>query len=110
LKKIILEVLSFIRNPEDKRIENWSLKTNIKYLFYILFFEFILNLVFINAIIYVINKIEPIVTSTRIVYEDNKLLPMLIAAALWAPLIEEIIFRLALRYNKFYSIFFLKKV
>jgi hypothetical protein len=109
LKKIILEVLSFIRNPEDKRIENWSLKTNIKYLFYILFFEFILNLVIINSIIYVINKIEPIVTSTRILYEDNKLLPMLIAAALWAPLIEEIIFRLALRYNKFYSIFINRK-
>jgi|LakMenE01Jun11ns_1017448.scaffolds.fasta_scaffold9888485_1 hypothetical protein len=109
MKKIILEVLSFIKNPDDQRIENWSLKTNIKYIFYILFFEFILNMVVINAIIYVINKIEPIVTNTRIIYEDNKLLPMLIAASLWAPLIEEIIFRLGLRYNKFYSVFINRK-
>jgi hypothetical protein len=109
MKKIILEVLSFIKNPDDQRIENWSLKTNIKYIFYILFFEFILNMVVINAIIYVINKIEPIVTNTRIIYEDNKLLPMLIAASLWAPLIEEVIFRLGLRYNKFYSVFINRK-
>jgi hypothetical protein len=33
MKKIILEVLSFIKNPDDQRIENWSLKTNIKYIF-----------------------------------------------------------------------------
>jgi hypothetical protein len=109
MKQIILEVLSFIKNPKDQRIENWSLKTNIKYIFYILFFEFILNMVILNAIVYVINKIEPIVTNTRIVYEDNKLLPMLIAASLWAPLIEEIIFRLGLRYNKFYSVFINRK-
>jgi hypothetical protein len=109
MKKIILEVLSFIKNPDDQRIENWSLKTNIKYIFYILFFEFILNMVVINAIIYVINKIEPIVTNTRIIYEDNKLLPMLIAASLWAPLIEEVIFRLGLRYNKFYSVLINRK-
>ena len=109
MKKIILEVLSFIKNPDDQRIENWSLKTNIKYIFYILFFEFILNMVILNAIVYVINKIEPIVTNTRIVYEDNKLLPMLIAASLWAPLIEEVIFRLGLRYNKFYSVFINRK-
>jgi hypothetical protein len=57
----------------------------------------------------VINKIEPIVTNTRIIYEDNKLLPMFIAASLWAPLIEEVIFRLGLRYNKFYSVFINRK-
>ena len=109
MKKIILEVFDFIKNPEDTRIENWSLKTNIKYIFYILFFEFILNLVVINSMLYVINKIEPIITNTRIIYEDNKLLPMLIAAALVAPLVEELIFRLVLRYNVFYSIFINRK-
>jgi hypothetical protein len=109
MKKIILQLLSFIKNPEDQRIENWSLEINIKHIFYILFFEFIINFVIINSIIYVINKIEPIVTNTRIVYEDNKLLPMLIGAALYAPIIEEIIFRLGLRYNMFFSIFISRK-
>lgn len=109
MKKIILEVLSFIKNPEDRRIDNWSLKINIKHIFYILFFEFILNLVVINSIIYLINKIEPIVTNTRIVYEDNRLLPMVMAAVLYAPIIEEIIFRLVLRYNIFFSFFISRK-
>lgn len=105
MKEIILNVLDFIKNPKDQRIENLTFRKNIKYILYILFFELIVYAIIYFPLIYFINKVEPILYETRIDYKSNSLTQTLIITAIVVPIFEEIIFRLALKYNKIFALF-----
>ena len=105
MKRILSEVLVFIKFPNDERIDNWSLKKNIKYLFSIFIFELALNVLVLFPILYFLNKIEPLIVEDQIDYKHNTLLESLIIAGVLVPIIEEFIFRYLLRYNKVFSVF-----
>ena len=104
MKNILLEVYTFIKNPNDQRIKNWSLELNVKYLLYILFFKFIIAALIYIPLIYFLDKIEPLVYETRIDYKSNTFLQVLVVTSILVPIVEEFIFRYLLRYNKLFSI------
>ncbi len=103
MKNILLEVYNFIKNPNDERIENWTLKKNVKYLFAILLFELIINSLIYIPLIYFINKVEPVLYETRIDYNNNTFLQSILIMAFIVPIAEEFIFRYLLRYNNLFS-------
>jgi membrane protease YdiL (CAAX protease family) len=105
MKEILYEVFKFIKSPNDKRIENWTLKLNIKYLIYIFLFELLLNTFIFIPLIYLLDIVEPIQFNTRIEYKNNTLIHTLIITAIIAPIVEELIFRYILRYNILFSKF-----
>lgn len=109
MKKVILEVFNFIKNPNDERIENWSWRKNANYLFYILVFELSINFLVFFPILYILNIVDPIISETRIDYKENSLIYILIITAFLVPIVEELIFRLPLRHNKVFSILISKK-
>ncbi len=103
MKNILLEVYSFLKNPNDQRIENWTFKKNVKYIFAILCFELVFNALIFFPLFYFLNKFEPILYETRIDYNNNTFLQTLLITAFIAPIGEELIFRYLLRYNKLFS-------
>jgi membrane protease YdiL (CAAX protease family) len=103
MKNILLEVYNFIKNPNDQRIENRTLKKNVKYLFVILIFELLFNALIYFPLIYFLNKVEPVLYETRIDYNSNTFLQTLLITAVFVPIAEEFIFRYILRYNKLFS-------
>lgn len=103
MKNILLEVYNFIKNPNDQRIENWTFKKNLKYLFVILIFELVINAFIFFPLIYLLNKIEPVLYEIRIDYNSNTFLQTLLITAILVPIAEEFIFRYILRYNKLFS-------
>lgn len=105
MKKILFEVIAFVRFPNDERIDNWSLRKNLKYLFSIFIFELVLNILVVFPILYFLNKIEPLITEEKIDYKNNTLLGALIVTGVLVPIVEEFIFRYLLRYNKVFSFF-----
>jgi uncharacterized protein len=103
MKEILFEVFKFIKSPNDQRIENWTFKKNIKYITYILLFELLLNFVIFDPLFYLLDKVEPIISESRIDYENNTLLFAIIGISIAVPITEELIFRYILRYNKLFS-------
>lgn len=103
--KILLEVWDFIKNPKDERIQNWTLVKNIQYILILFLFELLLNFFVFIPIFSLLDYYELIVTDSRIDYEYNTLNSILFFGIVFAPLIEELIFRAGLRYNAFLKIF-----
>jgi membrane protease YdiL (CAAX protease family) len=103
MKEILLEVFKFIESPNDQRIENWTFKKNIKYIIYILCFELLINILIFVPLIYLLDKVEPILHEPRIDYKRNTLIQVLIVTAIFSPIAEEFIFRYLLRYNELFS-------
>ncbi|WP_434980746.1 CPBP family intramembrane glutamic endopeptidase [Daejeonia sp. YH14] len=103
MKNILLEVYTFIKNPNDQRIENWTFKKNVKYILVILCFELVINALIFFPLIYFLNKVEPILYETRIDYNSNTFIQTLLVTAFLVPIGEELIFRYLLRYNKLFS-------
>ena len=109
MKKIITEIFGFYRNPTDTRIENWSWSKNIKYLGYVFLIDLVCSL-FIALLEWAfLDKDSSPVDTDMIVYRQNTLRYLLLGTIVFAPLLEEIIFRLPLRYNKFYALFINRK-
>lgn len=105
MKKILSEVIAFVRFPNDERIDNWSLRKNLKYLLSIFVFELVLNVLVVFPILYFLNEIEPLIVEEEIDYKNNTLLGTLIITGVLVPIVEEFIFRYLLRYNKVFSFF-----
>jgi len=101
--EILRELFNFIKNPTDTRIENWSLQKNVKYFFAFLGFELIINLLIITPLWLLLNWVDPIITKLRIDYTKNTLLETLLVGIFLAPILEEYLFRYALRYNALFA-------
>lgn len=105
MRKFITEVFDFIKNPKDQRIENWSIGKNVKYIIYVLALDLLINIVLFLPILFLLDAAESIISETRIDYSEMSLGYALLLVGLLVPIIEEIIFRLPLRYNKLFSYF-----
>lgn len=103
MKEILFEVFTFFKNPNDDRIENWTIKKNLKYLFVLLIFELVIFALIYFPLLYLLNETEPFLFETRIDYNNNTFLQTLLITAIVVPLTEEFIFRYLLRYNKLFS-------
>lgn len=103
MKIIFLEVFNFIKSPNDIRIENWTLKKNIKYILHILVIELLITISIIIPLLILLNKVEPLLYEARIDYKNNTLIKNLLIIAIIVPIFEELIFRYLLRYNKIFS-------
>lgn len=105
MKKIFFEIVEFIKNPIDQEIGNYSLTKNLRYLFIVLLIDILINLVFFVPLILLLDKVEPMVTEPRIIYSQNTFWVKLFLYSVFAPLLEEIIFRSWLKYHKSYHFF-----
>lgn len=110
MKTYFIELFSFYKNPKDVRIKNYTLIKNIKYILYTFLADLSLTLIFF-PFLYLLSKNNLIPEDfERINYTDNTLLKSLMVIAVFVPLLEEIIFRFPIRYNKLYRYFISAKV
>ncbi|KOY86597.1 hypothetical protein AD998_10975 [bacterium 336/3] len=93
------EFLEFIKHPTDSRIINYNIKKNVKYIGYILIIELLISIIIIFPIISILEWIEPIIETKRINYKESTLIYAIVGGVIVAPIIEEITFRLILRYK-----------
>ena len=110
MKTYFTELFNFYKNPKDVRIKNYTLIKNIIYILYTFLADLSLTLIFF-PFLYLLSKNNLIPEDfERINYTDNTLLKSLMVIAVFVPLLEEIIFRFPIRYNKLYSYFISAKV
>ena len=109
MKQIFFELLQFIKNPEDKQLENQSLKNKLKYLFTFYLLEIVIVFLIILPTHTLIAKFETITTQPRINYQINSLLFSFALVVFLCPIIEEIGFRLILRRKGIIKCFFSEK-
>lgn len=103
--KILREVLDFIKKPTDTRIENGSFRKCSIYLFALMSVELALHIILIFPILFLLDSIEPMVTELRIEYQRNTLIQTMVIGIVLVPILEELVFRYVLRYNKLISRF-----
>ncbi|WP_312820333.1 CPBP family intramembrane glutamic endopeptidase [Kaistella carnis] len=110
MKTYFIELFNFYKNPKDVRIKNYTLIKNLKYILYTFLADLSLTLIFF-PFLYLLSKNNLIPEDfERINYTDNTLLKSLMVIAVFVPLLEEIIFRFPIRYNKLYRYFISAKV
>ena len=110
MKTYFIELFNFYKNPKDVRITNYTLIKNIKYILYTFLGDLSLTLIFF-PFLYLLSKNNLIPEDIeRINYADNTLLKSLMVIAVFVPILEEVIFRLPIRYNKLYRYFISAKV
>ncbi|WP_175623206.1 CPBP family intramembrane glutamic endopeptidase [Chryseobacterium schmidteae] len=110
MKTYFIELFNFYKNPKDVRIKNYTLIKNIKYILYTFLADLSLTLIFF-PFLYLLSKNNLIPEDfERINYTDNTLLKSLMVIAVFVPLLEEIIFRFPIRYNKLYRYFISAKL
>jgi len=102
---ILREIIAFIKNPKDERVDGYSITKNIKYLVVIFCFDLILNILVLIPILYLLDKAEPLISEIRINYHNNTFSNTLLFVAVLAPIIEELLFRSWLRFNKLFALF-----
>jgi len=108
MKDILSEIIAFIKNPKDERIEDYTLKKNIKYVLFVFCMDVLLNIFLFIPLLYLIDSIEPLITELRIDYTFNTFASTLLFIGILIPIIEEVLFRSWLRYNTLVSSIFSK--
>lgn len=110
MKKYFTELFNFYKNPKDERIANYTLRKNIKYILFTFFVDLSLFIILFPFLYYLLkNNLIP-EDFERIDYADNTFFKSLLIVAFLVPFVEEIIFRLPIRYNKLYAYFISTKV
>ncbi|MEG1589778.1 CPBP family intramembrane glutamic endopeptidase [Chryseobacterium sp.] len=100
-KFIALDFFNFLKKPNDRQIKT-STKDKITLLFKFLLFELILTCIIILPLDYFIDKFIKL-KSESLDYKQNTIYMVFILVVLLIPFFEEIIFRLALRYNSIFK-------
>ncbi|MBS9768062.1 MAG: CPBP family intramembrane metalloprotease [Flavobacteriaceae bacterium] len=105
MKRIFIEIYQFIKNPIDERIENRSFSKMLKYIGVIYIIKILIFLTILVPLMNVLQKVEPLKKAERLDYFDKTLLFQVLIGVILVPIIEELIFRFFLRYNKFFKLF-----
>jgi membrane protease YdiL (CAAX protease family) len=101
----IKEIIGFLKKPTDKRFDNQSFKNKAIYVGKFLLIDIIFNLVIILPLLNLIEMFEPLEEESTIFYSLSKFHISLLLIGLAIPILEELVFRLFLRYNKLFSKF-----
>lgn len=110
MKSYLIELYKFYKKPNDERIKDYSLNKNIKYVLYTSLVDFAIFLLLFPFLHYLLeNNLIP-EDIEKISYKDNTIISSIIIIAVLVPIMEEIIFRLPLRYNRFYALFMPRKI
>lgn len=110
MKNYLIDLYQFYKKPHDERIKDYSLNKNIKYILYTSLVDFALFLLLFPFLHYLLeNNLIP-EDIEKISYKDNTIISSIIIIAVLVPIMEEIIFRLPLRYNRFYALFMPRKI
>jgi len=56
MKDILSEIIAFIKNPKDERIEDYTLKKNIKYVLFVFCMDVLLNIFLFIPLLYLIDS------------------------------------------------------
>lgn len=108
MKEYIRELINFYKTPKDVQYLGITLLKNIKFILLTILLELVVFIIIFPFLFYISEqKILP-EDFSKIEYKDNTLINTLIITAFVIPIIEELIFRFPLRYNKLYS-FFIKR-
>lgn len=109
MKNYFIELYQFYKCPTDERIEDYSFKKNFKYILFTSLVDFIVLLLIFPILYYLLkNNLVP-EDFENISYKDNQIVSAIIVISVLVPFIEELIFRLPLRYNKFYKLLITRK-
>ena len=100
--QFIKEIFAFYKNPTDTRIDHYSVKKNAAYIAYAFLANTLLLIIFLPILFYMADQLKD---TSFLVYEHDTLKFTLLYYVLIIPVIEEIIFRLPLRYNRLYAVF-----
>lgn len=110
MKNYLIELYKFYKNPKDERIKDYSLNKNIKYVLYTSLVDFGIFLLLFPFLHYLLEHNLIPEDIEKISYKDNTVISSIIIISVLVPIIEEIIFRLPLRYNRFYALFMSSKI
>lgn len=110
MKNYLIDLYQFYKDPNDKRIKDYSLNKNIIYILYTSLVDFAIFLLLFPFLHYLLeNNLIP-EDIEKISYKDNTIVSSIIIIAVLVPIMEEMIFRLPLRYNRFYALFMPRKI
>ena len=110
MKNYLIDLYQFYKNPNDERIKDYSLNKNIIYILYTSLVDFAIFLLLFPFLHYLLeNNLIP-EDIEKISYKDNTIVSSIIIIAVLVPIMEEMIFRLPLRYNRFYGLFLPRKI
>lgn len=110
MKNYLIDLYQFYKNPNDKRIKDYSLNKNIIYILYTSLVDFAIFLLLFPFLHYLLeNNLIP-EDIEKISYKDNTIVSSIIIIGVLVPIMEEMIFRLPLRYNRFYALFLPRKI
>lgn len=110
MKNYLIDLYQFYKDPNDKRIKDYSLNKNIIYILYTCLVDFAIFLLLFPFLHYLLeNNLIP-EDIEKISYKDNTIVSSIIIIAVLVPIMEEMIFRLPLRYNRFYALFLPRKI
>lgn len=109
MNKFIKEIISFYKNPQDIRSSDTSLKKNVQAILYIFFIDFIIFLPILLGLFYLSEHDILPIDSKLIDYSSNTIWAATLSIVILVPILEEIVFRLPLRYNWLYSKFISRK-
>lgn len=100
--RIIYHFLQFIKNPSDHKLRPLT-KNTVSKIFFSLFLFNIAIMVLILPLLYFIDFLAPLINHPDLLFESP--VGVIIAIGIFAPLIEEFIFRYFLTYKRFYDNF-----
>lgn len=100
-KKVLIELLQFMKNPKDERTEDKSFRKKAIYFLSFFLIEIIIFFCLLEPLYMLIDYInsELIVSDSMIKYNQNTIVYQIIVVTILVPLLEELIFRGFLRYN-----------
>ncbi|MDD3772547.1 MAG: hypothetical protein PHC38_07820 [Weeksellaceae bacterium] len=99
IKTIVEDFYLFLKNPQEIFTESLSAKQKWKVLSSILLLDFTLVII-VSGILSFIDSFLFKLESNEDILSNNGVFSILIIAAIFVPLIEELIFRFALKYDR----------
>jgi len=107
-KDTILDLFAFLRNPKDLNEFHKSAKAKLKFVFYLFLFGLLINLC-ISALISAFESFNVFDSGPHLLenYLEYSYLKLIFLTALFIPTVEELIFRLPLRYKTNYAFRFI---
>lgn len=103
MNKFIKEIISFYKNPQDIRSSDISFKSNIRAIINTIILDILISIPIIIALIFIMKSDLLPIDSEYIDYNSNTIWTTILSIVILVPLLEEITFRLPLRYNWLYS-------
>ncbi|WP_276681295.1 CPBP family intramembrane glutamic endopeptidase [Empedobacter brevis] len=110
MKEYIRELFYFYKTPKDSKYLGGTLLKNTKFIGLTIVLELVIFIIIFPFLYYISEQKFLPEDFSKIEYKDNTFIHTIIITAFIIPVIEELIFRLPLRFNTFYYLFIKRSI